>query len=368
MPEQNELKIEVYGRVQGVNFRNHTSRYAKNLGLTGFVENQQDGSVLIVAQGEKSALEELLSWAQHAVFPAKVMGMSYRWEESEKKYKEFKVRRGKQFVKDQAQSFVNLGKEVLGLRGTSGIPRHVVIIADGNRRWARSHGWKPWVGHKKAGKYERLWALFQECKDIGVEYLSVWFWSTENWKRDKRERDAIFDLFRDGARKAREDFMREGIRFRHFGRRDRLPEDIVKTIEEIEKDTKKNSKFNLQLCMDYGGRDELVRAFNGMVKDGVKEVTEEMISRYLDSGTGVPDPDFVIRTSGEKRTSGMMPYQAAYSELYFTNVPFPEFNAEEFRRAILEYSARTRRFGGTVAEDLKNIDEEKLEDPGLNVA
>lgn len=362
MKSVKELKIELYGRVQGVNFRNHVSRYANRLGLTGYVKNRADGSVVIIAQGRMSSLEELLSWCQRSVFPAKIIGMSYEWSKPSAQYEAFSVKREKRFVKDQAQSFMNLGKEVLGLSGGQLVPRHVVIIADGNRRWARSRGWKPWVGHQKAGKYERLWDLFMECKGMGIEFLSVWFWSTENWKRDKEEQDAIMDLFREGAAKAKKDIDREEIRFRHFGRRDRLPRDIVETIEHLEEASKKHRTFNLQLCIDYGGRDEIVRAFNGMVKDGVKEVTEEMVSQYLDSGLDIPDPDLIIRTSGEKRTSGIMPYQSVYAELYFTNVPFPEFDAEEFRRAILDYGARTRRFGGTVNADLRNYAEADLED------
>ena len=114
--------------------------------------------------------------------------------------------------------------------------------------------------------------------------------------------------------------------------------------------------------MDYGGRDEIVRAIRRMMDDGVKDISEETFTKYLDSAD-IPDPDLVIRTSGEKRTSGIMPYQAAYAELYFTEIPFPEFGAEEFRRAILEYSGRTRRFGGTVESDLKNIDQDALIDP-----
>ena len=159
-----------------------------------------------------------------------------------------------------------------------------------------------------------------------------------------------------------EEFEKEEIRFRHLGRKDRLSEDIVEGLETLEEKTKNLSKLNFQLCMDYGGRNEIVRAVNGMIKDGVQEVSEELFSKYLDT-TNLPDPDFVIRTSGEKRTSGIMPYQAAYAELYFTDVPFPEFGAEEFKRALLEYSGRVRRFGGTAGRDLKNINEDALVDP-----
>ena len=134
------------------------------------------------------------------------------------------------------------------------------------------------------------------------------------------------------------------IKFKHLGRKDRLPKKVIKAIEELEKATEKFDKFYVQICMDYGGRDEIVRAVNKLLRAGVHEVKEDDIDRYLDS-SGIPDPDLIIRTSGEKRISGFMPYQATYSELYFTDVNFPDFGPDELRKAVEDFSKRKRTFG-----------------------
>jgi undecaprenyl diphosphate synthase len=147
-----------------------------------------------------------------------------------------------------------------------------------------------------------------------------------------------------------------------MGRKDRLPADVIEMMNDLEQQTAENTKLSFQLCLDYGGRDDLVRAFNKMLEAGVAAADEKLISDYLDS-RGIPDPDLIIRTSGEKRTSGIMAYQATYAELYFTDVYFPDFDVEQFNRAILDYSARVRRFGGTAKEDLRGIDLNKLYDP-----
>ncbi len=322
MAEGKELKIELWGRVQGVNLRRQLMKRAQDLKLTGYVKNRADGSVLVVAQDGKSGLEELLLWCQGAVFPAKVSGMSYEWGKPKSKYKGFQIKKESRFIKDQAKSFVNLGKEVIRETKVSTVPQHIVIIPDGNRRWARAQGWKPWVGHKKAAAYERVKPIIEECKELGVKYLTLWVWSTENWDRSEEEKEAIFDLFRDLVSKLSEELARDKIRFRHLGRKDRIPRDIIRSLEDLEEKTKNYKALNLQVCMDYGGRDEILRAVNGMIHDGVEDATEEVLSKYLDTKSDVPDPDLIIRTSGEKRTSGIMPFQSTYAELYFTDVPF----------------------------------------------
>lgn len=362
MKEVKELRVILQGRVQGVSMRKRLSNQAKKLGLKGYVENLPDGTVSVLAQGDESALQRLLAWAQKGEFPAKVKGMTYEWVEPGEKYEDFIIRKNNNFIKDQARSFSNLGKEILGAKKEGRIPRHIVITADGNRRWARAKGWKPWVGHRRGGDYYRIKGIFEECRAIGVKYVSFWVWSTENWNRSEEERKEIFDVFRMWADKALDDFNTEGIRFRHIGRKDRLPEDIVEKLTKLEEKTKTNSKVHVQMCIDYGGRDEIIRAVNSIISSGVKEVTEETFSTYLDTAD-IPDPDLMIRTSGENRTSGIMPWQATYAEMYFTPVLFPDFNAEELRRAVVEFSSRTRRFGGTVKEDLKNVDESALIDP-----
>ncbi|HEC66345.1 MAG TPA: di-trans,poly-cis-decaprenylcistransferase, partial [bacterium] len=241
------------------------------------------------------------------------------------------------------------------------VPKHLVIIPDGNRRWARKRGWKPWVGHKKAATLEKMRALYDYAGNIGIKHLSFWAFSTENWNRDKEEIKGIFDIFLENVDALQKDLKEKNIRFRHLGRRDRLPKDLIKAMDELAELSKNNSGLNLQLCLDYGGRDDIVRAFNVIQKENIKNITEETISEYLDTHD-IPDPDLIIRTAGEKRLSGIMPYQAVYAELYFTDTLYPDFSPVHLERALLEYSARVRRFGGTAKEDLKNINPDKLLD------
>lgn len=349
-----ELNVEIFGLVQGVNLRRNLSRFANILGLKGFVQNREDGSVLVVAQGKEKALEELLSWCQKAPFPAKVRGMNYEWREKSGNYKKFGIEKEMPFIQDEARSLVNLSKEILRLKNDNSIPRHVVIIPDGNRRWARERGLHPWMGHKISSSYERLQSYFDECRSIGVKYLSFWALSTENLdKRESKELKMLFKLLTDSIKNYKQNFLKEKVRFRHFGRKDRLPKAIIEQLADLEELTKNFDSINIQLCLDYGGRDDIVRAFNKMLEAGVKHADENVISEYLDS-KGIPDPDLIIRTSGEHRTSGILAYQATYAELYFTNVYFPDFDSEQFKRAILDYAARVRRFGGTAVEDLKH--------------
>lgn len=361
-----ELFIQLFGRVQGVNLRNQIKKFADQLRLTGYVENLRDGSVQIFAQGKESQLEELLAWCQKASFPVKVKGMKFEWREAEKEHKKFKIIKSKSIIRDQAKSFLNLGKEIINDQPIN-VPNHVVIIPDGNRRWAREKGYKPWVGHKANMNKERLEPLFNEATELGIKYVSFWAFSTENWTRDPKEVEMLLGMLRKGLKdliKKKEKLDEYNVRLRHIGRKDRLPSDVISQFNFLEEYTKENDGLNLNACIDYGGRDDLVRAINQMIKEGVGEVTEEMISGYLDT-KGVPDPDLIIRTSGERRTSGIMAYQSTYAELYFTNVYFPDFDAFQLRRAVLDYSARTRRFGGTAKKDLKGIDEKKLLDVDL---
>lgn len=359
-----ELYISVVGRVQGVNFRRRVSKLAEQLRLTGFVRNLDDGSVEIIAQGEEQALDELLSWCQKGYFPAKVEGMHFEWKAINKQFKNFKIKKDDSFLVDEAKSLVNLGKDLLNVNKEEiNLPKHVVIIPDGNRRWAREKGWKPWVGHYKAVEGERVAETIYECKELGIKYLTFWALSTENIvTRDKVEIEAIFQIVRKMFEPLKSLMIKEKVRAKHIGRKDRLPKDVLEMLNDLEESTKEFNDLNFQLCLDYGGADEIQRAIKKMVDAGEKDFSDEIIRNYLDT-KGLPDPDLIIRTAGEKRTSGFMPYQSSYAELYFTNVYFPDFDREQFRRAILDYSARTRRFGGTDKKDIKHVIAKKLVDP-----
>ena len=223
------------------------------------------------------------------------------------------------------------------------IPLHVSIIPDGNRRWAVSNGLTKVSGYSKVD-YEHLESLLLEAKKLGVKYISLWIFSTENWKRPKIEIDFLFNHFLKNVDKFLNGALNNEVRVRHLGRKDRLPKKVVDALEMLEYETVKFNDFNVLLCMDYGGRDEIVRAFNKVLKSGVSELDDESLKNYMDSA-GIPDPDLVIRTSGEKRLSGFMPYQSVYSEFYFTDIHFPDFTSENLREAVENFAKRKRRFG-----------------------
>lgn len=233
------------------------------------------------------------------------------------------------------------------------IPNHIAMILDGNRRWARSRGLKPWEGHF-AG-FKAVEALAYASRDLGVHTFTVWAWSTENWERSKEETDQIMNLFRKALKEKEKEFHRDRVALVHLGRKDRLPEDILKELTRIEAETAKYSKNHVfNLAVDYGGRDEIIRATQKAIESGLKssEITEKTFERFLDSyNQPYPNPDLFIRTSGEQRTSGLLPWQMVYAEYYFNETHLPDFSPEKLREAILDFSRRRRRFGANDKEE-----------------
>lgn len=226
------------------------------------------------------------------------------------------------------------------------VPDHIAVILDGNRRWARARGLKPWEGHR-AG-YEAVRKLARASRELGVHTFTIWSFSTENWDRPKEEIDEIFRLLRTGLEEFRKEAHEEKVRLVHLGRKDRFPRDIALQLERLEKETE-NYNNVLNLALDYGGRDEIVRAVKKIVSDKVptNKIDEKLFASYLDTADQpYPFPDLFIRTSGEQRTSGLLPWQMAYSEFYFEPEHLPDFTPEKLRNAILDYSRRRRRFGG----------------------
>jgi undecaprenyl diphosphate synthase len=224
------------------------------------------------------------------------------------------------------------------------LPVHVALIPDGNRRWARQRNLKPWEGHAKAGTFDNLNSLLQEARRLGIQYISFWGFSADNWKRDKKEVDIIMRIILKGLNEFDEK-MQEGLRFVHVGRKDRLLKKLIDRVNSLEKKTKNNKEICMILCLDYGGRDEIIRAINKLLKEGKKEISAGEFRNYLDTD-GLPDPDLIVRTGGEMRMSGFMPFQSDYAELYFTDIFFPDFDAKELRKAVEWYANRDRRFGG----------------------
>ncbi len=233
------------------------------------------------------------------------------------------------------------------------IPQHVAIILDGNGRWAKSKGMPRNYGHAQGSKnVERI------CEDayrMGVKYLTVYAFSTENWSRPKEEVDALMKLLRNYMKTCLKTAAKNDMKIRVLGDKTRLDEDIRSRIEELEEATKENGGLNFQIAINYGSRDEITRAVRRMAEDvqsgkiQPENIDEACIEEYLDTHD-IPDPDLLIRTSGEQRLSNYLLWQLAYTEFYFTDVPWPDFTKEELTKAFEQYNARDRRFGGVKEE------------------
>lgn len=231
------------------------------------------------------------------------------------------------------------------------VPRHIAVIMDGNGRWAKKRGLPRKAGHKVGAETFRTIATY--CKDIGVQYFTVYAFSTENWKRPQDEVDALMNLFRTYLREAAETMVARGVAVRVLGDLSVLPEDIRRQIDEVHAlaDTLGENAATASLCINYGGRDEIknaVRALAKQVQDGTlnpEDITEDSISQNLYTAH-MPDPDLIIRPSGEIRTSNFLLWQSAYSEYYFTDVLWPDFSTQDMDAAIADFNRRSRRFGG----------------------
>ncbi|HEY5601411.1 MAG TPA: polyprenyl diphosphate synthase [Patescibacteria group bacterium] len=224
------------------------------------------------------------------------------------------------------------------------VPRHIVFIPDGNRRWAREHNLPIEQGHEKG--MEAVMNVAEAAQDWGVKYFTVWCFSTENWDRTRLEIKNLMRLFKRMIEKHLKEFIKRGVKVIHLGRKDRIPGYLKNTIDNAVETTKNNNNFVLNLALDYGGRDEIIRAIRRIVTLGKdpNKINEKEFKQYLDTN-GTPEPDLIIRTSGEQRLSGIMAYQAVYAELYFEKSHCPDFTVEKLKTAILDYSSRQRRFG-----------------------
>jgi len=225
------------------------------------------------------------------------------------------------------------------------IPTHVGLIMDGNGRWATQRGLPRLAGHK-AG-VENVKPTVLAAKKFGIKYLTFYAFSTENWKRPQDEVSGIMNLLSIFIDREVNNLHKEGVRILHIGRRERLDQSLRKKIEGAIELTKNNTTITVQMGLDYGGRDEITQAVRKIVTSGVslEEVTEELISQNLYTA-GIPDPDLVIRTSGEMRTSNFLIWQSAYAEWIFPETYWPDFTEEVFWQMLEEYSRRDRRFGG----------------------
>jgi undecaprenyl diphosphate synthase len=232
-----------------------------------------------------------------------------------------------------------------------GVP-HVAIIMDGNGRWAKNRSWPRLVGHRRGA--ERVKQIVRACPDLGVSWLTVYAFSTENWKRSTEEVLGLMGIFARYIEKEADALAAEGVRMRFIGERGRLEPRLQKLMAGIETKTAGNSRLNLTVAINYGGRNELARAAAQLARDyaagvvGADELTEDALAARLDTAS-IPDPDLVIRTSGETRTSNFLPWQSAYAEYEFTPTLWPDFTTEELASILARFGGRDRRFGGAKA-------------------
>lgn len=232
------------------------------------------------------------------------------------------------------------------------VPRHVAIIMDGNGRWATQRGLPRTAGHR-AGT-ENIRRLLERCADHGVQYVTLYAFSTENWSRPEREVRFLIRLLGMFIRRELQNLHRNGVRIHHLGHIEALPRYLQTRVADAVRLTAENERITLNLCFNYGGRDDVVNAVREVMAAGYRpnEVTEELISAHLFTRHS-PDPDLVIRTGAEQRISNFLVWQAAYAELYFTDTLWPDFGREDIDLALADYGRRKRKFGGLTTDDLE---------------
>ncbi len=229
------------------------------------------------------------------------------------------------------------------------IPQHVAIILDGNGRWAKAKGMPRNYGHVQGAK--NVERICEDAYHMGIKYLTVYAFSTENWRRSRDEVDALMKLLRNYMKTCVKTAKKNHMRVRVIGDKTGLAKDIQDSIANLERESRNQDGLNFQIAINYGSRDEICRAVKKIAEEGIRpeEITEEVISAHLDTA-GIPDPDLLIRTSGEQRLSNYLMWQLAYTEFYFTDLPWPDFSKEELSKAIEKYNQRERRYGGVKEE------------------
>lgn len=224
------------------------------------------------------------------------------------------------------------------------LPKHIGIIMDGNGRWAKKRALPRSAGHKAGANVFRT--ISKECERLGIEYVTFYAFSTENWKRPKEEVDALMSLFMDYLLEAKSDMTQAGnSRIKFIGEREGISKDLLKLMDEAEEETASHTGTTVYLAINYGGRQEIVSAVNKLIAQGKTDITEDDISQSIDT---VPDCDLIIRPSGEQRLSNFLLWQAAYSEFWYSDVLWPDFQAEDLHSALREFEKRNRRFGGSL--------------------
>ncbi len=221
-------------------------------------------------------------------------------------------------------------------------PKHIAIIPDGNRRWAKQNKLDFIRGHRRGT--EILRNVLDWAKELDIPMISIWGFSSENFNRDKKEVEFLFRLFDEKIDEYIQEYEKHKAKIRFIGDKNKFPEDFVEKMKKVEELTKDNNNFQLNILLNYGGRAEILKMVKEIKNINTEDITEELIEQHLYTN-GLPDPDLIIRTSGERRLSGLMPWQSTYSELYFIDKLWPDFTKEDLQKAIEEYQNRKRRFG-----------------------
>jgi undecaprenyl diphosphate synthase len=239
------------------------------------------------------------------------------------------------------------------------VPRHVAIIMDGNGRWARARGLPRLAGHR-AGT-ENIRPILESCVEFGIDILTIWAFSTENWRRPETEVRGLLRILQRMIRRELQELHKQGVKLRHLGRLDRLPERLQAQVLDAIEMTEENDRIVLNVGFDYGGRAEIVQAAQRIIRAGIpaEAVDEDLFSSYMYTA-GQPDPDLIIRTGGELRTSGFMLWQSAYAEYYVTPTFWPDFGREQLQEALLAFDQRDRRYGG-LNDDYGSVDQDLAE-------
>lgn len=225
------------------------------------------------------------------------------------------------------------------------IPKHIAIIMDGNGRWAKAHLVPRVAGHNAGMKAMK--EILKKSQTLGVKHLTVYAFSTENWKRSEEEVSGIFNLLIKYVNSELKELNDNNVKVNVLGDASVIPEKALESLNLALNETKDNDGLQFNIALNYGSRAEIIRAVNRLIDEGIKEVDEDALSRYLYTGDfDIPDPELIIRTSGEERLSNFLMWQAAYSEFVFTDVLWPDFTPEEYEKCIEEYQSRDRRFGG----------------------
>ena len=348
------IKLNIFGRVQGITFRRTILNFTKINNIKGTIKNLENGSVEIIIEKNITNLNKIIGFLKKN--PGFSIINQIEKEELEKntnnknfeEFQGFKIIKSKSYLIDKIESLIHLAnyqfKFNINKNHLKITPKHIVIIPDGNRRWARKLGLKGSEGHKKAITKNRLLSFLNETKNIGVKEISVWGFSTENWSRSEEELNSLFDIFRKSIKQIGNYCIKKKVKFEHIGRKTKLPEDIIKSMNELEENTKDFNDFKVNLLLDYGGREEIISSINKIIKESnlqKNKITEKEFKNVLYTKNCI-DPDMIIRTSNEKRLSGLYPFQATYAELFFIKKHFPEFTTKDFKKLIYQFQFRKR--------------------------